>query len=247
MNKMRWALAPVLASLLIGVAPGAAFPADVGADSPLQVLRPDEVDPARLLPPPVADEGAQQQAELADVKRVYGARTADELKAAQWDNDHEDPSAFYEVMGPGFDLAKLPATAKLLSAVFNDQAVAAGKAKRFFHRRRPWAADTSIVPCDFKPNAKTNTSYPSGHSTMGFALGYVLAALAPDKAQAILIRARDYSFNREVCGDHYPSDLDAGHTLGTAVAVEVLSHPEGKAMFDAAQAELRAAGFTAAH
>jgi hypothetical protein len=44
------------------------------------------------------------------------------------------------VIGPGFDLAKLPATSKLLEGVLNDQAVGANAAKDYFHRKFPVTA-----------------------------------------------------------------------------------------------------------
>jgi acid phosphatase (class A) len=203
------------------------------------------VDPARLLPPPPADGSKVQLAELAQVQDAYRNRTPQRYAQADWDDKHEDPSLFATVLGDKFDLAKLPATSALLAVVVHEQAVSANIAKRYFLRPRPWAADPSLKPCDYKPGANPLTSYPSGHATLGYSVGYVLAALMPDKAQAILGRAEDYAYSRLVCGDHYASDTEASHVLGTTLAVKLLSNPKVAAMFDASEAELKAAGLAA--
>jgi len=139
----------------------------------------------------------------------------------------------------------LPLTAKLMSEVDNDQAVTANIAKRFFLRNRPWAIDPSLVACDYKPNAAPLTSYPSGHATLSYSTGYILAALMPEKAQAILSRAHEYAYSCVVCGAHYPSDIEASHALGIEVAMMMLENPTFHAQFEGARDELRAAGLTA--
>jgi len=238
--------AALLASLILSAATGPAMSADLAAPAQasksLQVLTDEQIDPARLLPAPPAAGSVRQKDDLADVQRIYRTRAPERLAQAQWDNDHQDLTLFNATLGPAFDLAKLPATAQLLALVYNDQGIAATRAKAFFKRNRPWGLDPSIRPCDYKPNANPLTSYPSGHATLGYSVGYVLAALMPDRAQAILARADDYAYNREICGDHFASDTEASHALGTAVAVQILNSPKIAPLAEAAKAELRAAG-----
>jgi len=232
-----------------------AFMSQANADDPvskpqaghhktLWILTEDQADPARLLPPPYKDGSDLQKADLAEVQRVYRARTPERRAQAEWDDKHESVELFQGVLGPKFDLAKLPLTAKLMGEVDNDQAVAANIAKRYFLRNRPWAIDPSLVACDYKPNAAPLTSYPSGHATLSYSTGYMLAALMPEKAQAILARAQEYAYSRIVCGAHYPSDIEASHALGTEVAMMMLENPAFHAQFEAARAELRASGLT---
>ena len=76
-------------------------------------------------------------------------------------------------------------------------------------------------------------------------MGVVLAALIPEKSQAILSRAADYAYSREVCGDHYHSDVDASRALGTAVGTMLLNNAALRPQIDAAKTELRAAHVTA--
>ncbi len=101
----------------------------------LKYLTATEIDPSRLLQPPPPDGSEAQQKEMAAVKHLIKSRTADRFAPAVWDAEHEDVSPFVAAIGAGFDLQKLPATAKLLEAVLNDQSIAASKAKDYFRRK----------------------------------------------------------------------------------------------------------------
>ena len=66
----------------------------------------------------------------------------------------------------------------------------------------------------------------------------------PGKSQAILARAADYAYSREVCGDHYHSDIEASHALGNAIGMALLQNETLKPQIEAAREELRAAHLT---
>jgi len=238
----------LLAAIVLSSAPAATADQAAGLKSEhkraLQILTPDEVDPSRLLPPPYKDGSDLQKADLAEVERIYHSRSPERRAQAEWDDKHESVELFATVLGPKFDLAKLPATAKVMGEVQNDQSVTANIAKRYFLRKRPWAVNPTLVACDYRPNAPPLTSYPSGHATLGYSTGFILAALMPDKAQAILARAHDYAYSRVICGAHYPSDIEASHVLGTELAMLMLENPGFHAQFEAARAELKAAGLS---
>lgn len=219
----------------------------------LQCLTAAEIDPSRLLPPPPADGSETQQREMAEVRGLIQTRTPERYQRAKWDNQHENPAAFAEVLGPEFDLQKLPATARLLATVVNDQAIAASAAKDYFHRKFPVAAADPAPAafadwtCDAPPRKPAEyplRSYPSGHTTMGYTLGIILANLFPEKAQAIQARAAEYAYSRQICGDHYRSDVEAGHALGNAIGILLLENAALKQQLEAARAELRSAHLT---
>ena len=88
--------------------------------------------------------------------------------------------------------------------------------------------------------AKRN-SYPSGHSTLAFSMGVVLAQLMPAKSQAILARASQFAERRLVCGVHYRSDIVAGQQFGTILAMRLMENPVFQAQMAKAKAELRGA------
>jgi acid phosphatase (class A) len=211
----------------------------------LHVLTADQVDPGRLIPAPFKDGSAEQRSDLAVVEQVYGSRSPERRAQAEWDDKHESVELFASTLGPKFDLAKLPATAKLIAVVDNEQSVVANIAKAYFKRNRPWAIDPTLVACDYKPGAAPLTSYPSGHATLSYSTGLILARLMPEKAQAILGRAQEYAYSRVVCGAHYPSDIEASHVLATEMDMMMMDNTAFRAEFDAAKTELRAAGLTA--
>jgi acid phosphatase (class A) len=218
----------------------------------LRFLTEAEINPSRLLPAPAADGSEVQQREMAQVKNLIRTRSKERYAEAAWDAQHEDPTPFAVVIGPDFDLKKLPATAKLLEDVLNDQTVATSEAKSFFQRKFPAAAEMpgesyrewTCDATDRKPSALPLRSYPSGHATMAYTFGVVLAALIPEKSQAILERSASYAYSREVCGDHYHSDVEAGHVLGTTLGALLLNTLTLKPELEAAKAELQAAKIT---
>jgi acid phosphatase (class A) len=237
--------APMRKSLLLAVvaAIGLTAPAqaqDVAKPKPALMLAAAEIDPARLLPPPPAEGSFTAKAEMAELHAIETARSADVLAHAKSDDVTKDASIFAGPMGPGFDLAKLPATTKLMGDVRREEKAAADKAKAFFQRKRPWIVDPSLQSCS--RDDEPLSAYPSGHATMGYSMALVLADIAPEKAQALLARAQDYANSRLVCGMHLRTDIVAGQVLGTAVALDLLHNVPFQADRDAALAELRAAG-----
>jgi acid phosphatase (class A) len=76
-------------------------------------------------------------------------------------------------------------------------------------------------------------------------VGFILANLMPEKSEAIITRAADYAYSRQICAAHYASDTEASHVLGTVVALDLLSNPQFQPMLEASRAELQAAGLTA--
>ena len=225
-----------------GFAQAPAAPAAKPAKT-LQYLTPADIEPARLLPPPSADGTPANKAELAELHRIISTASAERMAQAKWDDDHEDASAFFATIGGGFDLKTLPATAAVLEIVETDASLAGGAAKKFFARKRPWVVDPTIKTCD--PDDKPLTSYPSGHSMMGYSVAMTLAVLIPEKAQAVMARASDYAVSRAVCGAHYPSDTEASQALSATVVTSLMHDPQFRARLDAARAELRQAHFTA--
>ena len=118
----------------------------------------------------------------------------------------------------------------------------ADAAKSYFKRNRPWIVDPKLKTCSRQDAPQS--SYPSGHTTMGFAMAVVLTRAMPELSGNIMGRAREYAYHRLVCGMHYRADIVAGQTLGVAVAAQLLKDPRFLADLDAAREELKAAGLT---
>lgn len=228
--------------LLAGAVSAAVLIATPGvraADHPLHFLQPGDVVPTRVLPPPPVKGSDIEKAELVDLHAIVASASPERLARAKWDDEHEDPALFDAALG--VKLESLPKTWALLKSVQNEGDAAADVSKVYFSRSRPWAVDPTLANCDAGKNANPLRSYPSGHSTLGYSVGFVLAQLLPDKATTILTRAADFAMSRKVCGVHFPSDTEASHVLGTIVAVKLLANPTFAAKLPAVRAELRAA------
>jgi acid phosphatase (class A) len=220
--------------LAIAVLLALAGPADAALVDPV------ELDIAHLLPPPPAAGSDIAKAELAELHDIAAHATPAMLAAAAHDANDQKPDLFNATLG--FDLTQYPATMALLREVGRENGAVQSKAKSYFHRDRPWVVDATIKQCVPALARAGDDSYPSGHSTYGFALGEVLAALMPARAQAILARSAEFAHNRMVCGYHFHSDIVGGQVFGTIIAVKLLANTAFQAEFAAAQTELKAAG-----
>ncbi len=230
----------ILKALACAAALSLALPmASLAADPP-PALTPLQLNIPAILPPPPVEGSPEAVAETAQVRAILAARTDAQYAKAEWDAEIENVFAISESMGKDFLPIRLPATV----ALFEDVRVEAGRvaklAKAHYKRLRPWAVDPAIKGCE-QEHDKPDTGYPSGHATMAFSTGVILAHLAPEHAEAIMARAADYSRQRLVCGDHRLSDVVAGQALGAVVAMELMHDPAIQQEMKAAEAELKAA------
>ena len=127
----------------------------------------------------------------------------------------------------------------LLRRVRADASRATDKAKDFYQRRRPFMAhgDQSCTPAE----KMKDDSYPSGHSSIGWAWALVLTELAPDRANAILPRGAAFGQSRVICGVHWQSDVEAGRLVGAATVARLHVNPVFKAQLAVARKEIEAA------
>jgi acid phosphatase (class A) len=203
------------------------------------LLDPAAYDPSRYLPPPPALGSVDNKAEFAELKAIAARSTPEDVEAAAHDARDESPDLFNSTVG--FDLMALPETKRLLTMVVDEEEADTKVAKTYFHRLRPYSVDPTIKTCEpVKLGKPVANSYPSGHATLAFSTGVVLAALMPTKSQPILARAFQYAEHRLVCGVHYRSDIVGGQQFGTILALKLMDNPEFKAQMAKAQAELAA-------
>ncbi len=212
-----------------------------GEPRPASLLSAGDLDPALVLPPPPAPGSLQARAELAELAAMDAARTPDMLAAARSDSDTKNASIFAAAIGPGFELAKLPATARLMLEVRAAEKDVADRGKVHFRRNRPWVAAPALHHCGKDDDADWS-SYPSGHTTMAYSMAGILTRLEPAHAREIMARAADYGQSRIVCEVHYRSDVTAGETLGLVVADRLMANSAFAADFAAEKSELVAAG-----
>lgn len=239
MYAARFTAAAFAAFLLVpGIQAGSAQAqtASPDQDNRLRWLDPVTFAPANAFAPPPAPGSDVERLEFERLRTLIAGASAERLKRAAWDGDHEDPAAFSEAAGR--DLAQFPATASLLAAISGEVDRTVHAAKAYFKRPRPYQMDPSLPHCGKGSTAPTG--YPSGHSGYGWSVGWTLARLIPERAPAILARAQDYALSREICGVHFISDLEASRGAATAAAEQLLADPRLASQLAAARAELAA-------
>jgi acid phosphatase (class A) len=201
-------------------------------------------NPALIVPAPPKPDSLESKLDLEAAKATQARATPERIALAARDDEVESVWLFDDVMPSGFTAQKLPVTEKLFKALRVDENNIGNIFKIYFARSRPFDVDHSVKTCVPETYGKVPRSYPSGHAILGYSFGVVLAHLIPEKADIILARSKVYGDSRVVCGVHFASDIVASQTIATAVALELLKNPAFKADFDAAKAELIAAGFT---
>jgi acid phosphatase (class A) len=209
----------------------------------LKYLSPDDINPVLLLPAPPADGSYQQKAEVLEVLRMQQTATQARRNQAVWDDRHESSEMWLPTLGPiGFNLPKLPATAAMLDAVLRERDAAADIVKIYFNRRRPWTFNDAIQVCEAPGRSGSHVrAYPSGHGTLAYAQGVILAHLMPNRGQVIMSRAEDFAESRMICGVHSRSDIRASAVLGTTIGMLLLHNAKFRPLLDASRAELAAA------
>jgi len=141
------------------------------------LLTPSEIDASRYLPPPPSRGSADEKAEFQELKAIAARSTPEEFSDAARDAKDETPDIFNAAIG--FDIAAKPATFKLLQLVAEEEETDSKLAKTYFHRPRPYSVDASIKTCEPVKPGKAANSYPSGHASLAFSMGVVLASLIP--------------------------------------------------------------------
>ena len=92
--------------------------------------------------------------------------------------------------------------------------------KKVFKRRRPYDADPSVAQIH---NPSDEFSFPSGHTTAGFMVAYLVCHFFPWALIPMYIWASLIGMSRVILRVHFVSDIIAGMLLGTALAYFSLS------------------------
>lgn len=148
---------------------------------------------------------------------------------------------FSEAVGYELSLSSTPAIYVLLSRASYTASSANTRAKKSFARTRPYVTlgEGTLIP-QSEEGYRNTYSYPSGHTTRGWAIALILSELFPEKADVILSVGYQYGMSRIIAGYHYESDVDAARTAASAsVAVMHSNKDFNRAMKKAAREAAR--------
>ena len=252
MQSVRTPALLVLAALGAGCASVVAptSPADLPQVRPGYVvgyLQAGELpDSKSLLPPPPAIGSAALAADEETYRDTRKLRDTPRWALAARDANLAFPQVT-EVFSCALDLtiseAATPHLNMLLRRVRADASRANDAAKGYYKRRRPYLAHGE-ASCTPQEKLKDD-SYPSGHSSIGWAWALTLAEIAPERANAVLARGLAFGQSRVVCGVHWASDVEAGRVVGASVVSRLHANPMFAAQMAGARKEIeraRAAG-----
>lgn len=200
-----------------------------------------------LEPPPSKGSEADQRDLQAVLERQKAAHADGTLERAAADAEINCRRVADVLQPPAAAAAALDfATRAALQA-----AGAAGPAKQYWHRPRPYMQSAQVERRgDVAPDhplppelarERDISAYPSGHTAFGTACAIVLSQMVPEQRAALFARARLYGDARLVVGAHYPTDVEAGRIIGTAAAAVMLQNHQYQLDLRPAAASLRAA------
>ena len=179
-----------------------------------------------FLPPPPDTASAAFQYDRAQYRwgkeqRKDPVRLAIAVGDAVWSVDNIC-KIYSGVLGIDISQENTPAIYRMLTLglLTTDQA---GKLpKNHYMRTRPYVFfnEPTIYPSDEKW-LRTNGSYPSGHTILGWSAALLLTEVAPDKADTILARGYMYGQSRVIAGYHWQSDIDAARLVASAAVARL--------------------------
>lgn len=203
------------------------LPFPLSAQAAVATERPPEW--ATVIGPfPQADSDAGK-ADLAIVLWHQRTRTPEEIRQALAEVKLT-AAVFSDAIGRPLSVDRFPRTAELLDKMLRDIKVVTDALKRHYLRPRPYQANSGVLPAIER---EPSPSYPSGHATRGMALALVLAELAPERREALLIQGRRVGVNRVIGGVHYPSDIEAGQRLAERFGQTWLADPANRTLVEA--------------
>lgn len=151
------------------------------------------------------------------------------------------PRAFSEAFGVEITKDGTPEIYKLIVGMREDAGdLGTREAKNFYNRQRPFSFYNEMT-CnpEQQEELSTNGSYPSGHTSIGWATALVLAELNPDRQNEILKRGFDMGESRVICGYHFQSDVDAGRLTGAMTVARLHADPGFQKQLDKAKTEFK--------
>lgn len=133
------------------------------------------------------------------------------------------PRAFSEAFGIPITKEGTPEIYKLIVGMREDAGdLATRDAKNYYNRMRPFAFFNEMT-CnpEQQEELSTNGSYPSGHTSIGWATALVLSEINPDRIDEILDRGFQMGESRVICGYHFQSDVDAGRIVAAGAVARL--------------------------
>lgn len=201
-------------------------------------------DAAALIPPAPKQGEARNDADWAIFKATRSLEGSERWALAQNDDSYRPASLLKDfscAVGAELTPETTPTLARILGRTTIDAGAAAQRAKELYQRTRPYLHNSGNICIERSEGLARSFDYPSGHASLGWVAGLVIAQLAPDRATSVLARGRAFGESRAVCGAHNMSAVEAGRTNGAAVFAALQGSAEFQTAMATAKAEIAAA------
>jgi acid phosphatase (class A) len=205
----------------------------------------DPLESVIFVPASPQENAARQQLDNAISRRALALRGTPRWTLATHDAHLGFPAAA-DTFSCALDLPiseeETPALYMLLRRTLADVGLATYSAKNAYQRPRPFMANgqPTCTP-EEEEMLRTDGSYPSGHTSIGWGWALILAELAPERAEAILDRGKAFGESRIVCNVHWYSDVVAGRMVAAGAVATLHANEEFQAAMKATKAEISAA------
>ncbi len=239
----------LISTLLFSVTAGAAV-SPAGDDATTKphlyyLTNSQSIDSLALLPPPPAigsiaflnDQAMYEQGRLLR-NTPRGRQAAEDANL----DSGGIATAFSAAFGRDITAKQTPQLHKLLTNMIEDAGdLATRSAKQHYMRVRPFAF-YQVSTCNTRQQGElaTNGSYPSGHTSIGWATALVLAEINPQRQNQILKRGYELGESRVICGYHWQSDVDAARIVASAIVATLHTSPAFMQQLAKAKAEFAA-------
>ncbi|WP_034912197.1 MULTISPECIES: phosphatase PAP2 family protein [Erwinia] len=222
----------LLTSLICAFTTQLAFAAkDVTTKPDVYFLKESQsIDSLALLPPPPAMDSIDFQNDKAQYDVGKMLRNTPRGKQA-WKDAHVAGDGVAEALSDAFGMAiskeKTPEIYRLVMKMREDAGdLATRGAKEHYMRIRPFAFyNEPTCRSDEESSLSKNGSYPSGHTTIGWATALVLAEINPGRQAEIFKRGYEMGQSRVICGYHWQSDVTAARVVASAIVARLHAEP----------------------
>lgn len=207
------------------------------------LMEEDLANSCTLLPPPPAAGSARFDYDEEQYLWGKSLRDTPRGERAVIDADLSEgwiDRCFSEAFGFPITPEAAPEIYKLITNMRDDAGDLATKcAKNKYMRARPFMvfSEPTSTPGD-EPALRANGSYPSGHTSIGWATALVLAEINPERTQQIIERGYEYGQSRVIVGAHFQSDVDNGRVIGAATVAALHANENFQKQLAKAKKEL---------
>lgn len=180
------------------------------------------------LDPPPANDSDITNKDLEELRQLAENRTDEDIKIIRrWSSEINGPNtrwaAITEEILEKYSLTPPEAARvhQIVSGAIYTASVAAFHEKYRYLRPRPTDLDPNIKLID-NFSVPAHPSYPSAHTTTGWAASTVLSYLFPNEKDTFIAMSKEVDLSRKLAGVHYESDNIAGRKLGKQIAEDII-------------------------